>query len=64
MMKLKEFDKVLLKDGDTAYIVEIFNDGEAYLADVDRVSGTETELVYPENIEKKVAPNYYVRRET
>ena len=63
-MKLKEFDKVLLKDGDTAYIVEIFNDGEAYLADVDRASGTETELVYPENIEKKVAPTYFVQRKT
>ena len=34
-MKINEFDKVLLKDGRTASVVEIFGDGEAYLVDVD-----------------------------
>ena len=34
-MKIKEYDKVLLKDGRTASIVEILEEGVAYLADVD-----------------------------
>ena len=34
-MTIKMYDKVLLKDGRTASIVEIFKDGEAYLVDVD-----------------------------
>lgn len=34
-MKIEQYDKVRLKDGRTAYIVEIFEQGVAYLADVD-----------------------------
>lgn len=29
-MRLEMFDKVLLKTGETAFIVEIFDDGAAY----------------------------------
>ncbi|MCM1237571.1 MAG: hypothetical protein NC489_46500 [Ruminococcus flavefaciens] len=34
-MKIEEFDKVRLKDGRTASVVEIFGDGQVYLVDVD-----------------------------
>lgn len=51
-MKIELYDKVLLKDGDKAYIVEIFDDGKALLADIDRKSGTETDWVKPEDIIK------------
>ena len=51
-MKIDEYDKVLLKDGDTAFIVEVFDGGKAFLADIDRKDGTETDWVKPEEIEK------------
>ena len=51
-MKIKQYDKVLLKDGTTAYIVEIFDDGKAFVADIDRKDGTETDWVKPQDIEK------------
>lgn len=35
MMKIKQYDKVRLKDGRTATIVEVLEEGVAYLADVD-----------------------------
>lgn len=34
-MIIKQYDKVILKDGRTATIVEILEDGVAYLVDVD-----------------------------
>lgn len=34
-MTLKEYDKVRLKDGRTATIVEILKEGSAYIVDVD-----------------------------
>lgn len=34
-MKIEEYDKVKLKDGRTASIVEILEEGVAYLVDVD-----------------------------
>lgn len=47
------FDKVLLKSGETAYIVEIYNDGEAYEMDIDKADGRiVTDTVWPEQIEK------------
>jgi uncharacterized membrane protein YkoI len=55
-MKLELFDKVLLKTGEIAYIVEIYNDGEAYEADIDRKNGDiETETILPTDIERLVA---------
>lgn len=53
-MKIQQYDKVILKDGDYAYIVEIFEDGKAFLADIDRKGGTETDWLKPEDIEKVV----------
>lgn len=38
-MELKMFDKVLLKTGETAYIVEIYNNGEAYEMDINKSDG-------------------------
>ncbi len=52
-MALEMFDKVLLNTDEVAYIVEIFNDGEAYLADIDKANGwTETEEILPSEIKK------------
>lgn len=51
-MKIKQYDKVLLKDGDTAYIVEVFDGGKAFIADIDRKDGTETDWITPDKIEK------------
>jgi hypothetical protein len=53
-MKIKQYDRVLLKDGALAYIVEIFDNGKAFLADIDRGSGTETDWVKPEEIKEIV----------
>ena len=53
-MKIKQYDKVLLKDGDFAYIVEIFGDGKIFLGDIDRKDGTETDWIKPEDIKETV----------
>lgn len=53
-MKIEPYDKVLLKDGDTAFIVEIFDGGKAFLADIDRKAGTETDWLKPEDIKKVI----------
>lgn len=53
-MKIEMYDKVLLKDGDQGYIVEIFDDGKAYVADIDREDRTHTEWVMPEDIDKVI----------
>lgn len=34
-MKFEQYDKIVLKDGRTAIIVEILEEGVAYLVDVD-----------------------------
>ncbi len=53
-MNLKMFDKVILKTGETAYVVDIYNDGEAYEMDIDKSDGSIiTDTVKPEQIEKK-----------
>lgn len=53
-MKIQEYDRVLLKGGDYASIVEIFDDGTAFIADIDRKTDTETEWLKPDNIEKAI----------
>ena len=35
-MKIKQYDRVLLKDGNKASVVEIFDSGKAFLVDVDK----------------------------
>jgi hypothetical protein len=53
-MKIELYDKIMLKDGDQAYIVEIFDDGKVFVADVDRDDGTHTEWVLPQEIDKVI----------
>ena len=43
-MKLEMFQKVRLKSGETGHIVEIFNNGEAYMVEL-KIEGNEYELV-------------------
>ena len=53
-MKLKQYCKVKLKTGETAYIVEIFQENgqdAAYEADIDVAEYEwKTETIYPEDI--------------
>lgn len=51
-MKIEQYDRVLLHDGSYASIVEIFDDGKAFLADIDRKDGTVTEWLKPSDIKK------------
>lgn len=37
--RMKEFDKVILPDGRTGAILEVFNDGEAYLVEFETPEG-------------------------
>ncbi|MDR0819826.1 MAG: hypothetical protein LBN43_09695 [Oscillospiraceae bacterium] len=54
-MKLEIFQKIRLKSGKTAHVVEIFNNGEAYLADVNISDGEyATETIYPEDIQSVI----------
>lgn len=56
MMSPKLYDKVVLKSGETAYIVEVYKHGEAYEADIDKADGeTVTDTIHQEDIEKVVA---------
>lgn len=50
-MKIEQYDRVLLKDGHEASIVEVFDDGQ-FLADIDKNGDTYTEEIKPEEIEK------------
>ena len=52
-MSIKMFDKILLKTGETAYIVEIYEQGVAYEADIDKADGTiETDTIKHSDIER------------
>lgn len=54
-MTIRLFDKVLLKTGEVAYIVEIYEDGVAYEADIDKADGSiETETVEHKDIERVI----------
>ncbi|MDR1669652.1 MAG: hypothetical protein LBR76_06820 [Oscillospiraceae bacterium] len=54
-MKLDMFQKIRLKDGRFGHIVEIFNDGEAYMVDIQAQDGEyETETIYPKDIKSVV----------
>ena len=44
-MKIKQYDRVLLTNGDKASIVEIFEDGKLFLADIDKNGDTYTEEI-------------------
>ncbi|MFM1534387.1 hypothetical protein ABGF38_04155 [Helcococcus ovis] len=46
-MTIKQYDKVLLKSGEFAYIVEILEKDKAYVADIEKEDGeTSTEFIY------------------
>lgn len=51
-MKIKQYDRVLLKNGAKASIVEIFEDNILFLADIDKDGDTYTEELRIEQIEK------------
>ena len=55
----KLYDKVMLKTGEIAHIVEIYESGVAYEADIDKDDGdyveTVTETIKQEDIERIVA---------
>lgn len=51
-MKIRQYDKVKLKDGHDACIVEVFDDGKAFLADIDKHGDTYTEEIKVNDIEK------------
>lgn len=51
-MKIKQYDRVLLKDGNEATIVEIFVQDKAFLADVDKDGDTYTEDLTIDEIKK------------
>ncbi len=51
-MKIKQYDRVLLKDGNKASIVEVFEEDTSFLADVDKQGDTYTEDLRIEQIEK------------
>ncbi|MCI8992263.1 MAG: hypothetical protein HFG80_05975 [Eubacterium sp.] len=55
-MKIEEYDKIKLKDGRTASVVEILEEGVAYLVDVD-LPGPEWDTieVWQEEIESVLA---------
>ena len=50
-MKIEQYDRVLLRNGLTAFIVEDFQDG-FFLADIDKDGDTFTEEINIEEIER------------
>jgi len=53
-MKIKQYDRVLLKTGYEASIVEIFEEEALFLADIDRNGDTDTEELKIEEIERVI----------
>ena len=51
-LEIKLYDRVRLKSGEAASIVEILEPYVAYLADIDYEEDTETEMIRYEDIEK------------
>ena len=61
-MIIKEFDKVLLKSGKTAYIADVIIADVAYVVDIDKSDGSiETEIIEYNDIERVVADDYSVQ---
>lgn len=53
-MKIAMYDRVLLQDGSHASVVEIFDNGQAFLADVDRDGDTYTDEISIADIVKVI----------
>ena len=51
-MKIEHYDRGLLKDGNRASIVEIFDEDGAFLADIDKDGDTYTEEIKIDDIKK------------
>ena len=52
-MIVKEFDKILLKNGEIGYICDLLRPGIAYVVDIDKPDGTiETKIIEHEEIKK------------
>ena len=51
-MKIKQYDRVLLKDGNEATIVEVFVQDRDFLADIDKDGDTYTEDITIEEIKE------------
>lgn len=61
-MDVKEFDKVLLKTGETAYIADVIKAGVAYVADVDKADGeVEIKIIEQAEIERVVPDDFVVQ---
>lgn len=48
---IRLYDKVLLKSGEVAFIVEIYEQGVAYEADIERDGTTVTDTIKQEDIQ-------------
>lgn len=51
-MRIKQYDRVLLKDGNEAIIVEVFVQDSNFLADIEKDGDTYTEDVTIEDIKE------------
>jgi hypothetical protein len=51
-MKIKQYDRVLLKDGNEAIIVEVFVPNSVFLADIEKDDDIYTEDVTIDEIQK------------
>lgn len=51
-MKIEQYDRVKLKNGHEASVVEIFDDGKAFIVDIDKDGDTFTEEIELSEIEK------------
>ena len=49
-MKIKQYDRVILKDNNEASIVEIFEANKKFIADIDRNGDTDNESISIEDI--------------
>ena len=54
-MKIELYDRVQLKDGNKAYIVEILDNGTAFIADIDKNEDTYTEEINISEIESIIS---------
>lgn len=53
-MKIKQYDRVKLKSGETATIVEILEADKAYIADIESQGDFDTKTIKFEEIEKVI----------
>ncbi len=49
-MKICQYDRVILKDGNEASIVEILKENKVFIADIDRNGDTDNEIISIDDI--------------